>query len=162
MSRIPLRVVQERPPLVECTDCGHCCTYLGIETEAPTRPIYATNILWYLYHEKTYVYRDGDDEWSVHFEARCRNLGQDNLCAVYRQRPQICRHFDNRTCEVNGPGESITFRDPQSFLNWLAENKPKVYAKIEDEYVPHSLRVRPRRPGPANAAGRAGRKGKRA
>jgi Fe-S-cluster containining protein len=141
VSRIPLPVIQEKPKLVECTSCGQCCTYVGISINAPSRPRYATDVLWYLYHENTYVYLDGDGEWSVHFEARCRNLGKDNLCGVYLQRPHICRGFDNRSCEVNQPAEgAVTFRDPVVFLDWLRENKPRVFAKIEDSHVPASLR----------------------
>ena len=29
-----------------------CCTYVAVGINAPTRPRYATDILWYLYHEK--------------------------------------------------------------------------------------------------------------
>ena len=146
MSRIPLPVIQEKPQLVECTSCGQCCTYVGISINAPSRPRYATDVLWYLYHENTYVYLDGDGEWSVHFEARCRNLSPDNLCGVYLERPHICRGFDNRSCEVNQPGEdAITFRDPRAFLEWLRESKPRVYAKIEDTHVPASVRPQPQR-----------------
>jgi Fe-S-cluster containining protein len=141
LSRIPLPLVQDAKELVECTSCGQCCTYVGIGINAPSRPRYATDILWYLYHEKVYVYVDGAREWSVHFEARCRNLGEGFLCGVYLKRPHICRSFDNRTCEVNDPVQhSLTFREPREFLAWLRENKPRVYAKIEDEYVPQALR----------------------
>ena len=144
MSRIPLPVIQDKPALVECTSCGQCCTYVGISINAPSRPRYATDILWYLYHENTYVYLDGDGEWSVHFEARCRNLSPDNLCGVYLQRPHICRGFDNRSCEVNQPADgALTFREPREFLEWLRENRPRVYAKIGDTHVPAALRPRP-------------------
>jgi uncharacterized protein len=141
LSRIPLRIVQDPKKLVECTACGQCCTYVGISINGPSRPRWATDILWYLYHENTYVYLDGDGEWSVHFETRCRNLGVANRCAIYHDRPQICRGFDNRSCEVNQPNaHAVTFRDPRHFLRWLAEKKPKVYARIDGRYVPASLR----------------------
>lgn len=143
MSRIPLRVVQDdKPQLVECTSCAQCCTYVGISIDGPSRPRWATDILWHLYHEKTYIYLDGNGEWSMHFESRCRNLGADNRCTIYAERPHICRAHDNRTCEVNDHScESITFRDPGHFLRWLAEHKPKVYAKIAETHVPAHLRV---------------------
>jgi Fe-S-cluster containining protein len=141
VTRIPLPVAAPDPPLVECTDCGRCCTYVGVGINAPTTPRYATDVLWYLYHEKVYVYVDGDGEWSVHFEARCRNLGPDLRCGVYLDRPHICRSFDNRTCEVNDPmHDSLTFRDPGQFLEWLRGAKPRLYAKIEKGFVPKVLR----------------------
>jgi Fe-S-cluster containining protein len=110
---------------------------------APTSPRHATDVLWYLYHHGVYVYVDGEGEWSVHFEARCRNLGLDLRCGVYADRPHICRTFDNRTCEVNDPGhDSMTFREPGHFLAWLRETKPRLYARIEKGFVPKALRPR--------------------
>lgn len=143
MTRIPLPVLALDRPLVECTDCGRCCTYVGVGINAPTSPRYATDVLWYLYHHGVYVYVDGDGEWSVHFEARCRNLGPDLRCAVYVDRPHICRTFDNRTCEVNDPThDTLTFREPTEFLEWLRATKPRLCAKIEKGYVPKALRPR--------------------
>jgi Fe-S-cluster containining protein len=85
----------------------------------------------------------------MHFESRCRNLGPDNRCTIYAERPHICRAHDNRTCEVNDHScVSVTFRDPGHFLRWLAEHKPNVYAKIEQTHVPAHLRV-PLSPGVA-------------
>jgi len=112
---------------------------VGINT--PTTARYATDILWYLYHEKVYVYVDGGGEWSVHFEARCKNLGDDLLCGVYESRPHICRAFDNETCEVNDrEHESLTFREPAEFLAWLKAHKPRLFAKIEKRFIPRALR----------------------
>jgi len=117
---------------------------VGVGINPPTSPRYATDVLWYLYHEGVYVYVDGEGEWSVHFEARCRNLGPDLRCGVYVDRPHICRTFDNRTCEVNDPvQDSRTFREPVEFLEWLREAKPRLYAKIEKGHVPKALRPRP-------------------
>ena len=117
MNRIPLPVVREGAELVECTDCAKCCTYVGVGIATPNRARYATDLLWSLSHEHVYVYVDGNKEWSVHFETRCRNLGDDLLCGIYETRPHLCRNFDNKTCEVNDiDHESLTFRDPGAFL----------------------------------------------
>jgi uncharacterized protein len=124
-------------PLVPCTECAKCCTYVGVEINTPVTARYATDVLWYLYHENTYVYVDGDGEWSVHFEARCRNLGDDLLCGIYEDRPHVCRSFDNTSCEVNSDqGEAHTFRDPRDFLEWLKAHKPRVYRTVARKYMP--------------------------
>jgi Fe-S-cluster containining protein len=134
-------MIREQPRHVECTECGRCCTYVGVEIDKPKKASEASDILWYLYHENVYIYVDGDDEWSVHFEGRCRNLGDDLLCRVYEHRPDICRSFDSDTCEVNDhEGESLTFRHPVEFLDWLQSNKPRVYRKLEKKYLPRELR----------------------
>lgn len=127
--------------LVPCLECGKCCTYVGVGINAPTTPRYATDVLWYLYHEKVYVHLDGDGEWSVHFETRCRNLGDDFLCGVYEDRPHICRAFDNTSCEVNSEqGTAVSFREPAHFLEWLRANRPRVFKAVVKKYVPPSLR----------------------
>ena len=96
VTRIPLPMLALDRPLVECTDCGRCCTYVGVGINAPTSPRYATDVLWYLYHQGVYVYVDGEREWSVHFEARCKNLGADLRCARLR-RPAAHLPFASTT-----------------------------------------------------------------
>jgi len=144
--RRPLPVLdRERGPagLVPCTECGRCCTYVGVGINAPANPRYATDVLWYLYHENVSVYLDEDGEWSVHFETRCRNLRDDLLCRIYESRPHICRAFDSATCEVNSRGGgALAFRTPEEFLAWLKARKPRVYRAIERTHVPQAVRER--------------------
>jgi Fe-S-cluster containining protein len=143
LSRINLPVLGNQQQAIECTACGRCCTYVGIGINSPTSPRYASDVLWYLYHEGVYVYVDGEGEWSVHFESRCRNLGDDLLCRVYAERPEICRGFDSDSCEVNDRAHrSLTFREPGEFLCWLQARRPRLYEKIESKFVPPRLRVR--------------------
>lgn len=145
--RVPLPVVRPAPPTVECTECARCCTYVGVGINAPTTARLATDVLWYLYHENVTVYADADGEWSVMFETRCRNLGEDRLCRVYDSRPHICRGFDNRTCEANDPvQDALTFHEAEEFLAWLRKNKPNVHRKIEKGFVPEALRPTGRGP----------------
>jgi Fe-S-cluster containining protein len=140
--KVALRVLEaEAPRLVPCTECARCCTYVGIGINSPHTPRYATDVLWYLYHENVYVHRDTEGEWSVHFETRCRNLGDDLLCRVYDDRPHICRGFDNTTCEVNSDAAgALTFREPAEFLAWLQEKRPRVHKAILQRYVPRAMR----------------------
>jgi Fe-S-cluster containining protein len=141
VSRINLPVLGEERA-VACTECGRCCTYVGIGINPPTSARHATDVLWYLYHEGVYVYVDGEGEWSVHFEARCRNLGDDLLCRIYVDRPHICRGFDSRSCEVNDQDHrSLTFREPAQFLAWLLQKRPRLHEKLEHGFVPKSLRA---------------------
>ena len=90
-------------------------------------------------------------DWSVHFEARCKNLAPDLKCRVYENRPHICRSFDNTTCEVNSKeGNPITFTSAEQFLDWLEVKHPKVYKSISRKHLPEALLNRPRsRPAPA-------------
>jgi Fe-S-cluster containining protein len=165
VSRVPLPVVQETPDPVECTECGKCCTYVGVEVETPEGAKDASDILWYLYHPGVYIYIDGNEDWSVHFESRCDNLGDDLLCRIYEQRPDICRGFDNTTCEVNDHGnEATTIRTPAEFLDWLRDNEKKgfrkIYKKLQKRYLPPTLRPADPRPG-RSKKGKKDKKGKK-
>jgi hypothetical protein len=128
-----------RSGLVPCTECGRCCTYVAVGINAPTTPRYATDVLWYLYHEGVTVYRDAGGEWAVLFAARCRNLRDDLLCAIYEQRPHICRAFDNTGCEVNAPGGTMNFTEPGPFLAYLQAKRPRVYRAVARKYLPSAL-----------------------
>lgn len=141
MKKIPLPMISETPaaPLVPCLECGKCCTYVAVGINAPTTPRTATDILWYLYHQGVSVYRDHDGEWAVMFDARCRHLQDDLLCAVYADRPHICRAFDNTGCEVNSPGGMTVYRQPAEFLGYLKEKRPKVYEAVAKKYLPKAL-----------------------
>jgi Fe-S-cluster containining protein len=138
---IPLPMIAPAPAgLVPCTSCGKCCTYVAVGINAPTTPRTATDVLWYLYHENVSVYRDHGGEWAVMFDARCRHLQDDLLCAVYADRPHICRGFDNTGCEVNAPGGMTVFREPREFLEYLKARRPRVYRTVAKKYLPPALR----------------------
>jgi len=142
---VPLTVLPQAPPLTECTECARCCSYVAVGINAPTTVRLATDVLWYLYHESVCVYVDGDGEWSVVFETRCRNLAEDLRCGIYAERPHICRSFDNRSCEVNAPNEAaLMFRAPAAFLAWLLKTRPRLCARIEQGFVPQKLRPKAR------------------
>jgi hypothetical protein len=155
---IPLPMAPAPARLVPCTECGKCCTYVSVGINAPTTIAGASDILWYLYHDQVSVYRDGDGDWSVVFETRCRHLQDDLFCGVYAERPLICRDFDNLTCEVNDPEGGRTFAAPEDFLGWLRQTRPRLYARLARRYMPAALRARMERdPHPAPAGAAAGR-----
>ena len=143
MSRtvpIPLPMLPPGTTHVPCTECGKCCTYVSVGINAPHSLRYASDALWYLYHESVSIHRDGDGDWSVVFETRCRHLGADRLCHVYAQRPIICREFDDTTCEVNSPEGGMSFETPEAFLRWLRGRRPRLYKKLLERHVPDELR----------------------
>jgi uncharacterized protein len=141
VTRIPLPMAPAAAPLVACTECGKCCTYVSVGINEPSSLRNASDILWYLYHEKVSIYRDGDGEWSVVFETRCRHLEGSLLCAVYPERPIICRDFDNTTCDVNDPVGGLAFATPEEFLVWLKAKRPRLYRRLAERYVPAALRA---------------------
>ncbi len=147
MSRsapIPLPVLPKPAApgqLVPCLECGYCCTYLAVGINTPSTPRFATDVLWYLYHERVSVHRDVDGEWSVVFETRCRNLQADFKCSIYAQRPHICRRFDETGCEVNAPDQrDRVFHSAAEFLAYLRGWKPRTFARMQKQFVPDAYR----------------------
>jgi Fe-S-cluster containining protein len=126
---------------VTCTECARCCQYVAVGINEPRRPRYASDILWYLSHPGVTVYVDGDDDWCVQFESRCRYLGPDWLCTIYSRRPHICRAFNDRSCEVNSVGKARTFRTQEEFLAYLRAERPQVYRRISKAFVPQHLQA---------------------
>lgn len=142
---MPVRfpIVDPRPPLKECTVCAKCCTYVAVGVEPPRSLKGASDLLWYLYHRDVTLYIDGEGEWSVVFEARCRHLRPDLLCGVYEHRPEICRDFDNTTCDVNDPDGGTDLRTPQEYLDWLARRRPRLYARLAATYLAPGAHIPP-------------------
>jgi Fe-S-cluster containining protein len=130
-----LPVIANPRAQVACLSCGLCCTYIAVEIDDPSTLRGATDILWYLYHHGVAVYFDGD-EWMVQLETRCRNLQDDNRCAIYETRPQICREFDQTTCEVNAQEVGTTFYAARDFLAYLAQHHKRIHTLVRKRYMP--------------------------
>ncbi len=120
--KIPINV--ERDPetgFVPCLACTQCCQYVAIEIDTPESRRDFDNIRWYLYHPGIEVYIDHDDAWNVLFHSRCEHLLPDGKCAVYDNRPLLCREFDERTCEPNTeePAEKVILRTAGDLDQWM-------------------------------------------
>ena len=151
---VPLRVLpaQKPDPPVHCVECGRCCTYVAVGINAPRTLRFATDVLWYLYHENVSVHLDADGDWAVVFDSRCRNLQDDLHCAVYEQRPHICRGFDETGCEVNDPDHrDKVFRAPAEFLEYMREAHPRLHARLLKQFTSPRWAAGPS-PGPAYSA----------
>ena len=128
-------VVQPVRPIVPCNECALCCTYVAVGIYAPTTVKRATDILWFLYHEKVSVYRAAEGGWYVQFITRCRNLTDDRMCGIYQQRPHRCREFDETACEVNSTDEGKYFHTPMEFLEYLEPRRKKLYRVLVRKYL---------------------------
>jgi Fe-S-cluster containining protein len=118
-----------------CTACGLCCSYVAIETDAPSTAKRATQLLWYVYHEGVSLYVN-EDEWMVQFETTCRYLQPDYRCGIYTTRPHICREFNEQDCEVNTGDDGRTFYTGAEFLEHLKETRPRVHSLVMRGFSP--------------------------
>ena len=124
---------------VPCLTCALCGTYIAVQIDAPDTAKEASEVLWYLYHDRVTVYYDpdeGDEGWHVQFETRCQHLAADNRCQIYDQRPTLCRDYDETECEVNNESEGLTFANAGEFLDHLKSERPRIHAGVVKKYLP--------------------------
>jgi Fe-S-cluster containining protein len=139
-EKVRLPVVAAREP-VGCLTCGLCCSYIAVSIDGPISSKAASEILWHLYHDGISIYCDGDDEWMVQFESRCRHLLDDNKCGIYERRPHICREYSEESCEVNAEGVGTTFYAPDEFLAYLEKKHKRIYNAIRNTHIPEDTAV---------------------
>ncbi len=97
-----------------CEACeAKCCRYFALEIDEPRTRRDFDDVRWYLCHKGTVLYlTDGD--WYLHIENECRYLRQDNRCAIYADRPAICREHEPGDCEFNEPwAYDLKFTSPE-------------------------------------------------
>lgn len=88
-----------RPGEILCNYCpAKCCRYFALPLDEPTTWKDFDYIRWFLLHERAAVFTE-DGDWYLLVYNRCRHLRKDNLCAIYANRPQICRAYTTRKCE---------------------------------------------------------------
>jgi len=107
----------------KCSRChgSRCCTYI---TEAlgaaPRSKRDFEHLLWQVSHQGISIYKDSDG-WYLLIDAPCSHLQSGGGCAIYDQRPQICRDYDNDWCEYDQPAEDgfeLLFRNYDELLSY--------------------------------------------
>ena len=76
-----------------CLKCGGCCISVGIWY--PLKDINNDLLTWHLYHGATIIYTSDEHVYGVEYPIKCKHLTKDNLCAIFDNRPSICR--ENKT-----------------------------------------------------------------
>jgi Fe-S-cluster containining protein len=123
-----------RPGDCLCDHCiGKCCRYFSLPIETPTTWDDFDAIRWYVAHGQTIVYVD-KGIWHLLVLTRCQYLRDDHRCAIYHDRPKICREYSVDECEFDE--------------DWIFE---KVFERPEQvwEYAEAVLPPRRRKPAPA-------------
>ncbi len=107
----------------KCSRCHNskCCTYITQALgAAPRSKAEFEHLLWQVSHRGVGLYKDSDG-WYLIIDTPCSHLGPGGVCAIYDQRPQICRDYDNEWCELDAPAEDgfdLYFRDYEALLSY--------------------------------------------
>jgi Fe-S-cluster containining protein len=85
-----------------CDRCAAlCCRYFALPIDNPRTATEYDNIRWYLMHENVVIFVQ-DKQWYLGVSTRCKNLLPDNRCAIYDERPRICRSYSTDNCDYHG------------------------------------------------------------
>lgn len=107
----------------KCSRCHNskCCTYtteaLGV---APRAKSDFDHLLWQISHQGVELYKDAGG-WYLMFQGSCEHLQSDGGCAIYNERPQICRDYSNDWCEYDESAEKgfqLYFRNYAELLTY--------------------------------------------
>ena len=71
-----------------CGKCGKCCRGIVFIAEMPFPSVDLVN--YYLYHNVV-LENMGDGRVKFLVNNKCVNLGNDNLCKIFDDRPSFCR-----------------------------------------------------------------------
>lgn len=86
---------------VLCQYCtAKCCQYFALQIDEPTSRKDFDYIRWYMIHGPVAVFVE-DEVWYLMIYNRCDHLQDDNRCAIYETRPQICRDYSTENCEYD-------------------------------------------------------------
>ena len=110
-----------------CRICGaKCCKYITIKIDAPRDKIDRDEIRWFLHHENISVMIERR-LWFLQVYTRCKNLARDNRCAIYDNRPEVCRQYEMEECEHLGEEDegTIEFYKPEEYDRFLEEKKKR-------------------------------------
>lgn len=106
----------------KCSRCtgSTCCTYTTEALGSMRSMSDFDQLLWQISHQHVEAYKD-DDGWFLLIRGTCEHLQNDGGCAIYAQRPQVCRDYSNDWCEFDAPAESgfeLHFKTYSSLLTY--------------------------------------------
>jgi uncharacterized protein len=115
-----------------CKGCDLCCTYINIGIARPNTKEDFDYILWYLLHEKIYVWIDKHKNWYVRVMNKCRPL-KKGRCLIYSKRPMLCRKYSQKKCERDNftMDEKVSFHTPKQLISYIKSKKKSYFEFYE-------------------------------
>ena len=120
----------------QCSRCdGKCCRYFCFEIDEPDDYGDFEDVRWYLCHDGVSVHVD-DGDWYISINNPCKMLGPDSQCAIYEERPMICRGYDMGNCDFTAGdyGYDELFETPEQLDEYAMKTLgKKKYAKAREK-----------------------------
>ena len=109
-------------------DCrAQCCRYITIEIDPPhANKVNRDEARWFLMHEGVHLLHE-EKTWYVQVDAPCQNTTDDQLCAIYEDRPNVCRDYGTEGCDYHGePNDDRVFMSTvEEWDAYIEERKRK-------------------------------------
>ncbi|MDA3836760.1 MAG: YkgJ family cysteine cluster protein [Nanoarchaeota archaeon] len=97
-----------------------CCRYITIPLKTPEIIEDFENIKWYISHENTEVNIEEDGAWYIKLKTPCEHLSKNNLCSIYKNRPEICKEHTTKSCEkYNEENFILTFKSVEEVNKYI-------------------------------------------
>ncbi len=143
-----------------CDQCvALCCRYFAFAIDKPETKREFDDIRWYMLHEDTIVFVE-DGEWYIQINRKCKALQPDNRCAVYDNRPAICRGYTTDACDWHGDEYEYDhlFTEPEQIERFAKEylakkRKRRAAARKKTSRRTTASRKRPAKRSPARKVG---------
>ena len=104
---------------------ARCCRYITVQIPAPKDKRDLEELSWFLAHRDISVYVESR-RWHLVVRTPCKYLTDENLCAVYSERPEVCRDYSTEHCEYpTRPEHSLQFDSREDFEYWRTAQRKR-------------------------------------
>jgi uncharacterized protein len=119
MAKVPV-ALNEDAARCQFRCMARCCRYITVQIPAPKDKRDLDELSWFLAHREVSVYVESR-RWHLEVRTPCKYLTDENLCAVYDERPDVCRDYSTEHCEYpTRPEHSLQFDSREDFDYWRA------------------------------------------
>jgi Fe-S-cluster containining protein len=113
------RFVSQHPQCAQCVP-AKCCRYFSLEIDRPRSRRDFDDLLWMLAHREVSIYIE-EKKWYLMIHTQCRFLDiRTNMCAIYDNRPVMCREHPFDECEWHGSYNfEEHFKSYEALKRWM-------------------------------------------
>jgi Fe-S-cluster containining protein len=109
----------------ECQECpAICCKDLAMAIGKPHTKAEIEDLKWQVRFNTVDVFIK-HHHWYLRVKGRCMYLGRNNLCKIYKDRPDKCRVHKAPNCERFGDYHEVLIRTPEELEDYLENLKRK-------------------------------------
>jgi Fe-S-cluster containining protein len=141
-----------------CDQCvGLCCRYYALGIDKPQTKRDFEDLRWFLLHEGTIIFVEEGD-WYVQVNRKCKALLPNNRCAIYENRPAICREYKTKGCDWHADEYDYDelFVEPEQIerygKEYLARRRKRRRAVAAKRAAPRKQSKRRKRPARTKAS----------